>query len=336
MTAAYGIRDLVFSYSGSPALRVSELEIPDNEIVALVGPNGSGKTTLLHLLAFVAAPDCGSIEFFGRNAAEVDLLELRRSVGLLLQNPYLFHETVLDNLTWGLRLRGVSKKECRDRALTALETVGLRGFENRDAKRLSGGETQRIALARTLALDPRVLLLDEPFNHMDKEAARRTEELVVEINTTLKKTVVLTSHSGKTQVMAHRTLHMFNGRIVPAAPDNLFRGELVNSGRAFDTGRMSVTLSDPVKEGNLITIDPARIGVSLEAPPECGLNTYAGTLIGMSSENGRVRLEIAAGEVVRVLLPAQSDVLPHLRLGCPVWLNLESGAVSVLDDRTAE
>ncbi|MBI5248148.1 MAG: ABC transporter ATP-binding protein, partial [Desulfomonile tiedjei] len=320
MTTAYKIRDLSFSYGGSPILAVPELEIPDGKIVALVGPNGSGKTTLLHLLAFIEPPDSGRIEFLGLEASRSNLLELRRSVGLLLQNPYLFHETVFANLTWALRLRGLSKKECRDRALTALETVGLSGFEQREARLLSGGETQRIALARTLALDPKVLLLDEPFNHLDREAARRTEELVVEINSKLNKTVVLTSHSAKSQVIAHTVLHLFKGRIIPAPPDNLFRGKLMESGRVFYTGRILVTLPSAVSEGDLVTIDPERIKVSLEAPPPGNLNAYTGTVIGLSSENGRVRLEIDAGEVLRVLVSAQSEILPHLRLGSRVWI----------------
>ena len=330
MNPVYSIKGLEFSYGGSPALVIPEMEVPEGEIIALVGPNGSGKTTLLHLLAFIETPDFGSIEFFGSEATRSNLLELRRSVGLLLQNPYLFHETVLANLTWALRLRGLSKRECSERALNALETVGLSGFEHRDARRLSGGETQRIALARTLALDPKVLLLDEPFNHMDREATRRTEELVLEINSKLKKTVVLTSHSAKSQIIAHRVLHIVKGRIIPAAPDNLFTGKLLESGRVFYTGRILVNLATPVSEGDLITIDPGRIQVSLEAPPAGSQNAYAGVVIGLYSENGRVRLEIDAGEVIRVRLSAQSQVLPSLRLGSRVWLLLEPGAVSVL------
>ncbi len=112
MTDAYTLRNVTYTYGGSPVLDIGEMQIPEGEIVALVGPNGSGKNHLLHLLAFLETPQTGQIEFFGEESHEGNLLALRRKAGLLLQNPYLFHETVMSNMIWGCA-EGHIRPRCR-------------------------------------------------------------------------------------------------------------------------------------------------------------------------------------------------------------------------------
>jgi tungstate transport system ATP-binding protein len=221
MTPAYSLKDLTFSYQDRPVLEVDRLEIPAGEIVALVGPNGSGKTTLLHNLAFIETPQRGLISFFGTTACKENLLSFRRRVGLLLQNPYLFHTSVLSNVLWGLQVRGVPRRTGRKAARAALETVGLRGFEDRYARSLSGGEAQRVALARALVLEPEVLLLDEPANHMDRESVQRTGETVLELNSKRGTTIILTSHDiMQVQALARRVICLADGKIAPISPDS--------------------------------------------------------------------------------------------------------------------
>ena len=110
----------------------------------------------------------------------------------------------------------------------------------------------------------------------------------------------------------------------------------MDAGRAFNTGRILVYLTEQVSRGDLITIDPSGIKVSLDAPIPGTQNAYPGSIIGLNSEDGRVKLEIDVGEVVRVVLPADSEILPHLRLGSNVWISLEPGAVSVLAEHAGE
>ncbi len=194
MKPAYQLQEIVFGYNQVPVLTIEELDIQPGELVALVGPNGAGKTTLLHLMAFIATPQNGEIFFFGEGSRKSNAISFRRRVGLLLQNPFLFHESVLSNITWGLRLRGVPRRKLRGMAEEALDRVGLAGFEEREARALSGGESQRVALARALVLDPEVLLLDEPTNHMDQTSVERIEETVQKMNRGLGKTVIFSSH----------------------------------------------------------------------------------------------------------------------------------------------
>ncbi len=212
---AYEVQDLVFAYNGTPVLEIESLTIPAGNIVALVGPNGSGKTTLLHMLAFLEAPQRGHVTLFGERQTSDNLLTLRRRASLLLQTPYLFHDTVLGNVMWALRMRGLPRKKCRDKALEALEKVGLAGFEKRYARSLSGGESQRVALARSLALEPEVLLLDEPTNHLDKESAKRIDEIVLDMNSRHGKTVILATHDAFTvKKLAHQVINLSEGKMI--------------------------------------------------------------------------------------------------------------------------
>ena len=159
---------------------VDGMEIRSREIVALLGPNGSGKTTLLNILAFLDAPNSGEI-WFGEsrlNWAQVNLQPLRRRVTLVARPPMMFNTSVLGNVTYGLRLRNVSRNERRVRAQRALAMVELQGFEHRAARKLSSGESQRVALARALVLKPEVLLLDEPTSNIHSDFVPQIEALL--------------------------------------------------------------------------------------------------------------------------------------------------------------
>ena len=125
MNPAYMVEEIAFSYGERRVLDLGEIAIPAGEIAAIVGPNGSGKTTLLHLLAFVERPQTGTISFFGEAAGPKNVLAFRRRVGLLLQDPYLFHMSVLANIMWGLKVRGISERKGREIARQALEAVDL-------------------------------------------------------------------------------------------------------------------------------------------------------------------------------------------------------------------
>jgi tungstate transport system ATP-binding protein len=331
MTCAYTLKDVSFAYGDEPVLRIAHLEIAQGEIVGLVGPNGSGKTTLLHILSFVATPQHGQLEFFGQRVRDSDNLTIRRKVALLLQNPYLFHETVLANIVWGLRLRGVRTEEANETAQRALEMVGLRGFDQRYAPSLSGGESQRVALARCLALKPTVLLLDEPFNHMDREAVRLTEDLVVRLCRDHGTTVVFTSHAiEKLRAVAHRVVHLWQGRVVPAGPDNLFKGIVRDGGFVFDTGRLSVRLEEPGTQGDFIAIDPTRISISLDGQSREKTNTFSGKVIGLSDDNGRVRVVVDVGERLVAFVQYDDPVLRRLKLGVATNVVFEARDVSIL------
>jgi tungstate transport system ATP-binding protein len=168
----YEAEDLIQVYNGRQALNLPRLAVPPGSVTALTGVNGSGKSTLLRILAFLEVPASGRLSFLGRPCPWTRD-NPRREATLLLQEPYLLRRSVLSNVLYGLRVRGVAAREAGERAAEALLAVGLppERFARRDWRELSGGEAQRVALAARLALKPRVLLLDEPTASLDTGSA---------------------------------------------------------------------------------------------------------------------------------------------------------------------
>lgn len=171
------VTELVVRFDATVVLDGHSLSVADGEIVALLGASGSGKSTLLRAIAGLVHVTAGSVAIDG--ASVTDVPTHRRAVGMVFQDDQLFpHLSVGDNVGFGLKMAGVAADERRRRVADLLDTVGLAGFADRDVANLSGGEAKRVALARSLAPEPRVLLLDEPLTGLDRELHDR---LVVEV-----------------------------------------------------------------------------------------------------------------------------------------------------------
>jgi iron(III) transport system ATP-binding protein len=170
------IRDLDKSFGSFPALKDINLDIAEKEFVTFLGPSGCGKTTMLRTLAGFLAPDRGTIHVDGRllsSPAEIVPPQQRR-MGMVFQNYAVWpHMTVLDNVAFGLRIAKVDRRQVQDRVARVLEAVGLTGLEQRHPGQLSGGQQQRVALARSLVVEPAILLLDEPLSNLDAKLRER-------------------------------------------------------------------------------------------------------------------------------------------------------------------
>ena len=161
------------------ALHKISLTIDEGEFITLLGPSGCGKTTLLNLMAGFAEADGGEIFIDGELVTEIP--PYQREIGIVFQNYALFpHMTVEKNVGYGLRMRGVPKAEIAERVEQALALVKLAGYGHRKPRELSGGQQQRVALARALVIRPKVLLLDEPFSHLDNKNTSKAIELILE------------------------------------------------------------------------------------------------------------------------------------------------------------
>jgi thiamine transport system ATP-binding protein len=187
--------------------RVS-LSVDDGERVAVLGPSGSGKSTLLRVVAGIVAPDSGRVVLDGADVT--DLPTHRRGVGMVFQDEQLFpHLSVLDNVAFGLRVAGMPRPARRERAVELLAIVGLDGFGTRRIDALSGGERKRVALARSLAPRPRLLLLDEPLSGLDRELHDRLAAEVAEILTATATTALWVTHDpGEAAAVADRTVQL--------------------------------------------------------------------------------------------------------------------------------
>ena len=173
------IEGLGRSVSGKVILENITLDAAHGEVLALVGPSGSGKSSLLRLLNRLDEPTSGTVWLDGVDYRTVPPRELRRRVGMMLQHAYLFPGTVADNIRFGPAQRGEQLAE--EQLAQLLVQVGLPGFASRDVAELSGGEAQRVSLARILANRPSVLLLDEPTSALDESLKLRVERLILEV-----------------------------------------------------------------------------------------------------------------------------------------------------------
>lgn len=169
----------VFFCRGEFRLSVECLELFPRRVYALTGANGAGKSTLLRIMALLISPQRGTVRFPGSTTRDPD--QLRKNVTYVEQSPYLFQGTVSNNLAYGLKLRGVAREEQARRITLTLSIVGLEGFERRQAKELSSGETQKVALARALVLKPDLLLLDEPTANIDGNSQPAFEGLLARL-----------------------------------------------------------------------------------------------------------------------------------------------------------
>ena len=217
--------NLVFSYPGSDLLALEgvSLELRVGEYVGVVGPNGGGKSTLLLLINGLLRTDSGNIRVGGLDPASEPYL-VRRRVGMLFQNPEngLVAPFVEDDVAFGLENLGVERTEMRRRVREAIQAVGLEGYERREPHTLSGGEKQRVALAGLLALDPEVLLLDEPTSMLD--AAGRAEVLDRLEALRGSRTVVHVTHHLDELLDADRVLVLNAGKLVAdVSPERLVK-----------------------------------------------------------------------------------------------------------------
>jgi energy-coupling factor transport system ATP-binding protein len=212
---AVACEGLTFSYPGSerPALSNVSFELRPGEYVGVVGPNGGGKSTLVRLLNGLLKPDSGQIRVSGRNPA-TEPFEVRKSLGVLFQNPEngLVAPFVEDDVAFGLENLGVPRGEMRERVAGAIRAVGLEGYERREPHTLSGGEKQRVALAGLLAVEPEILVLDEPTSMLDaagrEEVLGRLEALRAE------KAVLHVTHHLEELMDADRVLVLNGGDLV--------------------------------------------------------------------------------------------------------------------------
>jgi len=195
----------------------ANFEVRHGEVLAITGPSGSGKPSLLRLLNRLDEPTTGSVFVDGIDYRTIEARELRRKLGMVTQRPYLFPGTVAENLRFGPAQRGQTLPPEAIEELLA--QVGLKGYAGRDVANLSGGEAQRVSVARTLANSPVVLLLDEPTSALDDAAKLEVESTIQKVVRDQGLTCVMVTHDlAQASRLAGRALLLEGGRIVRAGP----------------------------------------------------------------------------------------------------------------------
>jgi tungstate transport system ATP-binding protein len=199
------IRDLFIQRNGRNTLQIDSLDIQRGETLTIVGPNGAGKSTLLLALARLLKPSHGDIVYDGKSLQQWDELEYRRKISFVFQSPLLMDMTVEQNIALGLKFRGVPKQEIRERVGKWMNQLGVESLSKRRAGQLSGGEAQRVSLARAFVLEPELLLLDEPFAALDPPThAKLLDDLSVLLRENHRTAVFVTHNLNEAAKVSHR------------------------------------------------------------------------------------------------------------------------------------
>lgn len=330
----FEIHDLKKIYNDRVVLDIPSISFEPGGLYAVVGPNGAGKSTLLKILSFLEKPTSGAIHFEGRdvNSSTDGLPSLRRYVTLVMQDPLLFHTTVLKNVTFGLWVRGMKRSEKKRRASEVLDVVGLTNSANARAHHLSGGEAQRVAIARALATHPKVLLLDEPTANLDGSNASIVENTLQDINKRYGTTILFATHNLRQAYrLSDNVVSLLEGRLVESDPHNLFRGNIIErDGRKWlainNSGFFVVTdRNGPA----YASVDPKEIIVSLEPLKSSALNCLRGTIVGINQEGSVVRLTVEAGSPFVSMITMSSFRKMNLNIKREVFLTFKATSVEI-------
>jgi ABC-type Fe3+/spermidine/putrescine transport system ATPase subunit len=205
---------MVYRNADAPSVKNLNLEVQPGRLFALLGPSGCGKTTTLKMVAGLMEPTSGDIRFDGKSVVQVPAE--RRRVAMVFQKPLLFpHMTIGDNVAFGLRMQGVDRSVIKQRVSEMLELVRLPGVEGRRPGELSGGQEQRVSLARSLVTGPDVLLLDEPLSQLDANLRIEMRDLIRQVQSELGVTTIFVTHDQEEAVMlADRIALMIDGELL--------------------------------------------------------------------------------------------------------------------------
>ncbi len=200
-------------YGKAVVLDVKHLAIPAGRIVGIVGPNGAGKTTLLEVMALLRRPSRGRVSLWGQEASPGDR-ELQRKVVMVMHSGYMFRGSVLDNVIYGLKARGLGTHKAKVRAVRALGIVALSEFARHDAAELSAGQRQRVNLARAIAIAPRAILLDEPAANVDSQTVEIICNLLCQLRDEQGTTIVHTCPAnGRLHEISDQFIELTNGQV---------------------------------------------------------------------------------------------------------------------------
>jgi len=211
VSVSLNIKDIEKYYDSVKALKSISLSIESGRIILLLGINGAGKTTLMRIMAGLEKPDKGTLLV---NNESKSAQELRQIATMVFQRTAMFNMSVYDNLAFGLRIRGFEEQRIAEKVSQALDSVGLANFEKRKAKKLSGGEQQRIALARAFLINPRIILLDEPTSNLDPYNAMIIEKTIRSIREENRIIIMATHNIIQAKKLADEVIHIHDGKIL--------------------------------------------------------------------------------------------------------------------------
>jgi len=351
------VAGVTHKYDGRPVLQNINLSVDRGDVFALIGPTGAGKTTLLRIVDLLEVPGAGEIYFDGIRIPQSgkQRLEMRRRISFIHQKPQVFNLSVYDNVACGLRWRGVEKNKIGGKVDHILEMVGLEGYKSRNARTLSGGEAQRVALARSLVLEPEVLLLDEPTANLDPVSTTKIEQLIQYIAKQGNTTMIMATHvMSQGQQLADRIGVLLGGKLVQTgnaidifrAPqneqvahfvgmENILEGKIVTNDEGIatvniDSGAIQAISSYPVGKEVHACIRPEDITLALSSTRSSARNCFRAKITRVTFIGPLSRVEIDCGFWLVALVTKISAEELNLRAGKEVYATFKATRVHIM------
>ena len=342
------------TYEKEEILRDVNLKIKKGANLGLIGPTGCGKTTLLRIIDLLEHPDSGKIIFNDKdvlNSSKKEKMEIRRKIGMVFQKPVVFRGTVMENVAYGPDIRGQNKNALKEKISTTLESLGLGGYEDRNAASLSGGETQRMALARVLINEPELLILDEPTANLDPISMEKIESILLDLKKK-ETSVIIATHDliqgqrlcDEIAILNHEIYQIGSPEDVFSKPASRFVADFVGvkniiQGNAesaseglsgIKTGSLTIYSSESLKGPVYVSIRPEDITLSINKVETSALNEFKGEVAEISKQGALVNVKInVSSEIFMVYMTRKSFLDMELNLGSPVWIQFKASAVHV-------
>lgn len=348
--------------TGRDRLRVRELGVQEGELLAVLGPTGAGKSTLLQVMHFLLRADSGALCWRGKEVGFPAPLALRRRIAMAFQDPHLFTGTVAANAAYGLHVRGVRGSQARGDVTSILETLRIGPLAERQASTLSGGEAQRLALARTLVVQPELLLLDEPLASLDEPVREALLGELVQIIRRRGITCVLVTHDqAEALAVADRIAVLDRGELVQLGspedvyyrPRSRFVAEFVRTGNivpgvvvegadgvvrvSVEGGEIEAVSDLPRGSRVMVCVRPEEVlvGPAGQSAPSSARNRMTGRVSSVVRDGPVVRVTVACGCVLTALVTRPSAADLGLGEGVAVSLTFKATAVHLLPESEA-
>ena len=355
--------DLSHRYGERKVLKSVNLSIGKGEVFALIGPTGVGKTTFLRLIDLLEVPSSGEIYFDDEYVAKSrkQRVEIRRRMAFVLQKPQVFNLSVYDNIACGLRWRGEKKARIAEKVDHILEMIGLGDYRNRNARTLSGGEAQRLALARAVVVEPEVLLLDEPTANLDPISTERIEQLISDIIKHHNITIIMATHGmSQGQRLADRIGVLLNGELIQSGDpkqifgspesrdvanfvgmENIIPGVITANKEgivAVDVGGKLIEAVSSCFVGDkvYVCLRPEDILLTLAETRSSARNSFPGRITQAISLGPVTRVEIDCGFRLLALVTKISAEELNLQEGKQVYASFKATGVHLIKRKEAE